>query len=125
MAVCRSGITMRRRGFVLLTLVAVFLALAAGGLLWHAIEMSSVSAVQTRVETLKPVFTGIRLVLISVVALAWPFLVEGLQRWGRIDTAQAVTLRVLRWRLVTWLMVIELVLGQNLPGQVLMLMQGG
>ena len=121
----RNGSIMRRRGFFLLTLMALALALASGDLLWHAIEMSSVSVVQTRVETLKPVFTGIRLVLISVVALAWPFLVEVLQYWGRIDAAQAVTLMALRWRVLTWLVVIELVLGQNLLGQVLTLMQGG
>ena len=122
---CRSGLIMRRCGFFLLTLLALTLALAAGGLLWHAVEMSSVNAVQIRVEVLKPVFTGIRLVLISVVVLTWPSLVEGLQRWGRIDVAQAITLMALRWRVVTWLVVIELVLGQNLLGQVLTQLRGG
>ncbi len=31
---------------------------------------------------------------------------------------------LLRWRIVTWLVVIELVLGQNLLGQVLAVLQG-
>ena len=122
---CRSGVIMRRRWFVLLTLLAFALALGAGGLLWQAVETSSVSAMQTRVASLKPVFTGIRLLLIALVALAWPVVTQRLYRRGRIDAAQATTMRSLRWRLVTWLVVIELVLGQNLLGQVLALLQGG
>jgi len=115
---------MRRRWFVLLTLLGFFLALAAGGLLWQAVETSSVSVLQTRVEAMKPVLTGIRLFLIALVALAWPVVTQRLYRQGSIDAVQAVTLRALRWRLVTWLVVIELVLGQNLLGQVLALLQG-
>ena len=115
---------MRRRWFVLLTLLAFVLALGAGGLLWQAVETSSVSAMQTRVVAMKPVFTGTRLLLIALVALAWPVATQRLYRQGRIDAAQATTLKVLRWRVVTWLMVIELVLGQNLLGQVLALLRG-
>ena len=73
---------MRRRWFVLLTLLAFVLALAAGGLLWQAVETSSVSALQTRVAALKPMFTGIRLLLITLVALAWPVMTQRLYRAG-------------------------------------------
>ena len=121
---CRNGSIMWRRWFVLLTLLAFALALAAGALLWQAVETSSVSAMQIRVEALKPVFTGIRLLLIAVVALVWPVVTQHLYRAGRINVAQATAMKALRWRIVTWLMVIELVLGQNLLGQVLALMQG-
>lgn len=120
----RNGFFMRRRWFVLLTLLAFSLALAAGGILWQAVETSSVSAMQTRVEAMKPVFTGIRLLLIALVTLAWPLVTQRLYRGGRIDAAQATVMKVLRWRLVTWLVVIELVLGQNLLGQVVALLQG-
>ena len=121
---CRNSLIMRRRWFVLLTLLAFALALGAGGLLWQAVETSSVSAMQTRVAALKPVFTGIRLLLIALVALAWPVVTQRLYRAGRINAAQATTMKALRWRLVTWLVVIELVLGQNLPGQVLVTLLG-
>jgi len=50
--------------------------------------------------------------------------VGGLHRHGRIDEAQRATIEALRWRSVTWLAVIELVLGQNLLGQVLTVLQG-
>jgi len=115
---------MRRRGFFLLTLLAFGLALGAGAILWHSVETSAVVAVQTRIETLKPLLTGIRLSLIALVAIAWPWLVNALHRWGRLDETQAANLLAVRWRIVTWLVVIELVLGQNLFGQVVAMLQG-
>ncbi len=119
-----NGHALRRRGFFLLTLLAFTLALVAGGILWHSLETSSVNEIQTRVEAMKPVFTGVRLFLIALVAVAWPFVMSHLHRWGRIDNAQVTTLRTLRWRIVIWLVVFELVLGQNLLAQMLVVLQG-
>ena len=124
MAVFHSGRVMHRRWFLLLTLLAFALALVAGGILWHSVETSSVVAMQARVDALKPFFTGIRLFLIAVVAMAWPFATSSLRRWGRIDEVQATTMLAMRWRIVTWLVVIEGVLGQNLLGQILAVLQG-
>ena len=120
-----NGRALRRRWFFLLTLLSFALALVAGGILWYSVEMSSISNIQTRVDAMKPVFTGSRLFLIAVVALVWPYLANGLHRWGQIDKARATTLLALRWRIVTWLVLIELVLGQNLLGQVLAFLQEG
>ena len=119
-----NGRALHRRWFLLLTLLAFALALVAGGILWHSVETSSVVAMQTRIDALKPIFTGIRLFLITLVAVVWPFVTSNLHRWGRIDKAQATTMHALRWRIVTWLVLIELVLGQNLLGQVLAMLQG-
>jgi hypothetical protein len=124
MAVFHNGRVMHRRWFLLLTLLAAALALVAGGILWHSVETSSVIVIQSRVDAMKQVFTGFRLFLIAVAAMAWPFVTSSLYRWGRIDKAQATTMHALRWRIVTWLVVIELVLGQNLLGQVLAVLQG-
>jgi|GEM_PF-325832 len=124
MAVFHSVLVLRRRWFFLLTLLALALALVAGGILWHSVETSSVSEIQTQVDAMKPVFTGIRLFLITLVAVVWPFVTSNLHRWGRINEVQATTMLALRWRIVTWLVVIELVLGQNLLGQVLAMLQG-
>ena len=110
---------MHRRWFFLLTLLAFGLALGAGAILWRSVETSSVVAVQTRIDALKPVLTGFRLAIIALVAIAWPRFVNGLRRLGRIDGTQATNLLAVRWRIATWLVVIELVLGQNLLGQVL------
>lgn len=124
MAVFHSGLVVRRRWFLLSTLLAFVIAMFAGGILWHSVETSSVSEIQTRVDAMKPAFTGVRLFLIALVAMAWPFLTSSLHRWGRANEEQAATMLALRWRIVTWLVVIELVLGQNLLGQVLALLQG-
>ncbi len=116
---------MRRRWFLLLTLLVFGLALVTGGILWHSVETTSVVAVQTRIEALKPLLTGVRLFLISLVAIAWSWFLNSLHCWGRIDVSQATNLLALRWRIVTWLMVIELVSGQNLLSQVMAVLQGG
>ncbi len=124
MAVFHSWLVLRRRWFLLLTLLAVVLVLSTGGILWHSVNTSSISDVQIRIDAMKPIFSGIRLFLITLVAMTWPFFTDGLYRWGRIDEGQRDTLDNLRWRVVTWLVVIELMLGQNLLGQVLAVLQG-
>ena len=121
----RSGLVVRRRWFVGMTLLAVILALLVGSVLWQSVETSSVATLQTRIDALKPVMTGFRIGLIALVAMLWPVMVNRLQRWGRIEAAQAATLHALRWRVVIWLVVIELVLGQNLLGQVVAVWQEG
>ena len=124
MAVFRNGVGLRRRWFLLLTLLTFALMLVTGGILWHSVDTSSMVAIQARVDALKPVFTGFRLFLIVIVVMAWPFLAGGLHRCGRISEAQATAVLALRWRIMTWLVLIELVLGQNLLGQVLAALQG-
>ena len=124
MAVFHSGPVLRRRWFFLLTLLAFILALGTGGILWHLVGTSSVSEMRTRVDTMKPLFTGIRLSLIVLVAMAWRFVTNTLHHWRRIEESQATMMLALRWRIVTWLVVIELVLGQNLLGQVLTVLPG-
>ena len=123
MAVFRNGRGMRRRWFVLLTLLTFGLALGIGALLWQSVQTTSVVAVQTRIGVMKPVFTAIRLLVIALVALLWPAVTRFLHRWGRVDEAGAARLLALRWRVVTWLVVIELLLGQNLLGRFLAALQ--
>ncbi len=124
MAAFHNGVTLRRRWFFLMTLLAFVLALVTGGILWHSVATSSVVAIQTRVDAFKPVFTEIRLIVIALVAIAWPLVINNLHRWGRINDAEATTLLASRWRIVTWLVVVELMLGQNLLGQVVAVLQG-
>lgn len=124
MAASRNWFAMRRRWFVMLTLLAFGLALGIGAFLWHSVQTSSVAAIQTRIDVLKPVLTTIRFLLIGMVALSWPVLTQGIHRWGRVDEAGAARLLSLRWRIVTWLVVIELMLGQNLLGRFMSALQG-
>lgn len=124
MAASRNRLAMRRRWFVMLTLLAFGLALGIGAFIWHSVQTSSVAAIQTRIDVLKPAFTTIRFLLIGLVALSWSAVIQGLHRWGRVDEAGAARLLSLRWRIVTWLVVIELMLGQNLLGRFISALQG-
>ena len=124
MVASRKRFTMRRRWFVMLTLLAFGLALGIGAFLWHSVQTSSVVAIQTRIDVLKPMLTTIRFLLIGLVALLWPALTNVLHRWGRVDEAEEAQLLSLRWRIVTWLVVIELMLGQNLLGRFMVALQG-
>ena len=124
MAASRNRFAMRRRWFVMLTLLAFGLALGIGAFLWYSVQTSSVAAIQTRIDVMKPAFTTIRFLLIGLVALLWPALTNVLHRWGRVDEAGAARLLSLRWRIVTWLVVIELMLGQNLLSRFMSALQG-
>lgn len=108
---------LRRRWFLTLSLVAVIAVIAVGMLLWQAVGLSSFSVVSERVEHAKPLLGGLRLALIGLLALLWPRLPS---LWPNAD-AENETVRTrwlaLRWRVIGWLLVIELVLGQKLIGR--------
>ena len=124
MVASRNRFVMRRRWFLMLTLLAFGLALGIGAFLWQSVQTSSVVAIQTRIDMLKPMLTTIRFLLIGLVALLWPALINVLHRCGRVDEAEEAQLLSMRWRIVTWLVVIELVLGQNLLSRFMSALQG-
>ena len=109
---------MRRRGLIGLTLLAIVLTIAVGVVLWQAVELSSVSTVSAQVDQFKPFASGIRLALIGLLATLWPRLVHLAHRSGRVDQSRRDSLLALRWRVVGWFLVIELMLGQNLFGRI-------
>jgi len=117
MAVSSNTMSKRRSGLVVMSLLAFILVLAVGAYLWQAVEASSISVVQSQIGQLKPFLTTLRLLLIGLIALFWPTLMNLLYRIGPIDAEGRVQLLTLRWRVITWMVVIELVLGQNLLGQ--------
>ena len=123
MAVFHNGFAMRRRWFVLLMLVSLGLTLCIGFYLWHAVHASSIVAIQTRIEVIKPILTTMRCLVIGLVILSWPIITRALHRWGCIDEAGAGHLMSVRWHVAIWLVVIELMLGQNLLGSFLAVLQ--
>ena len=109
---------MRRRGLLGLTVLAVVLTMGVGLLLWQAVELSSVSTVFAQIDRFKPFASGVRLALIALLAALWPRLVHLAHRRGRVDDSQRDSLLVQSWRVVGWLLVIELMIGQNLFGRI-------
>lgn len=119
MAAFSNGAPLRRRWFLTLSLVAVGGVIAVGLVLWQAVELNSLSTVSELLAAAKPFASAIRFALIGLLALAWPWLPP---LWagadGNDDRTHARRM-ALRWRVVGWLIVIELVLGQNLIGRFL------
>ena len=105
---------MRRRWFIGLSFLAVGLILAVGALLWQAAELASLTTVSEQVARLKPFAGAIRLLLIGVLGALWPWLVDLAVRYGRVHAAERSKLYALRWRVVAWLLIIELIIGRDL-----------
>ncbi len=108
-----------RRWFLRLTILTIVFALTIGVVLMYALQISTVAAVQASIESYKPLLTGLRLFLIGLIAYAWPKLIQCAQQSGRISKERGRQLSSLRWRTVGWLLIIELLLGQNLVGRLL------
>ena len=116
-AVSSKATAIRRRGLFGLSLLALVLTVGVGIVLWQAVELSSVSRVSVQVDQLKSFASVVRLVIITLLAALWPRVVELADRYARIDTSKRDDLLAQRWRVAGWLLVIEIVLGQNLFGR--------
>jgi hypothetical protein len=81
--------------------------------LWNSIQTHSVQTLREQLDSWRPLFTGIRWTLIASVALGWPYLCRWVVRSGYPGNSKARQLIDLRWRAVGWLVMIELILGQN------------
>ena len=124
MAGSNNGFFSRRAGFLGLSLLAIVLVLSVGALLWQAVTLTSLAAVAHAVEQFKPVATGIRLLLIGLLALAWPRIAVFIVHTHNADKRTKSHWLALRWRVIGWLLIIELVLGQNLLGRCLAAIRG-
>ena len=113
-----------RRWFLRLTILTIVLALTISTVLMHGLEISSVIAVQSIVNSYTPYLTGLRFMVIGLIAYAWPKLIQYAQHSGRISKERGTELESLRWRIVLWLLIIELLVGQNLIGHLLSAMGG-
>ena len=104
----------KRKGFLIATLVAALLTALVGYGLMHRLQTDSVQSVQQSIDSWHLTLTLCRWGVIALVAFGWNVGVEHLAKTGKINSAQADQLHLYRWRAVTWLVVLELVLGQGL-----------
>ncbi len=105
---------LRRRGFLLLTLLALVLSAAVGMVLWQRIQTSSLQAVEAEWRPRTPVMASVRLSLIALVALFWQPITQRIAKRDTLGAEHPAPLAAQRWRVVTWLVVLELILGQEM-----------
>ena len=103
----------KRKGFLLLTFTAVVLTALVGFFLMHRLRTESVESIQHSIDSWQTSLTAIRWAVIILIALFWNHLVGGLVKSGIIDEQQAIGLTASRWRAATWLVLLELVVGQG------------
>lgn len=111
------------RWSVRLTLLAMTLTVIVGWALWQSVALSSISEIRQRIDSMQTTITGIRLSVIALIAIAWPLVINSIQQRRHFSSENVATVKSLRWRIVIWLIVIELLLGQNLISQMLGLLQ--
>jgi uncharacterized membrane protein len=99
------------------------LTVIVGWVLWQSVALSSISEIRQRIDSMQATITGIRLSVIALIAITWPLVINGIHQRRHFSSEKAATLKSLRWRIVIWLIVIELLLGQNLISQMLGLLQ--
>jgi succinate dehydrogenase hydrophobic anchor subunit len=103
----------KRKGFLLLTFTAVVLTALVGFFLMHRLQTESVQSIQHSIDSWQSSLTAIRWVVIILTMLFWNHLVSGLAKAGIITEQQAADLTAQRWRTVTWLVLLELIVGQG------------
>ena len=99
---------------VRLSLLALGLAALTGFALWQSVQVASLSGVQARLDALQPLWSVIRCSVLTLIAFGGSLFVYLQYRCGRID-AHALKLHQIRhWRVIAWLALIEVLLGQQL-----------
>ena len=106
------------------TVLAALLTAGAGFLLMHRLQLESVQSIRQDMQAWQPVLGAVRVTVIFLVALGWNRLVAVLASTGMLHPARAGQLAALRWRIVAWMVVLELVLGQGMLGRIVQLATG-
>lgn len=119
-----SSIRARRRGFLLCTTVAVLLTAGVGYLLMVRLQTDSVQSIQQNLDSWRITLMLCRWTVIALVAFSWHCAVQRFTAASKMSAVQVEHLHGMRWRAVTWLILLELVLGQGMVEKFLALLTG-
>ena len=119
-----SSTLSKRKGLLLLSLAATLIALITGLVLWDSIQTHSIQSIRNHLDHWQPLLTAMRWTLIGGVALGWSQLCRWWVRARELSHLEAHQLITLRWRIVGWLVVIELTLGQGVFIKAMIMMTG-
>ena len=104
----------KRPWFLRLCVLTIVSAIVVGVVLMVSLKSTSLESLQLSIDDTRTKMTAIRLMSIGLMALIWPILVLHTERSGAISIERSTELKKFRWRFISWLLVIELLLGQNL-----------
>ena len=104
----------RRHWFWRLCLVTFLGTIIIAAALMMLLQGSSITSLQSSIDAHHYHLTAIRLAVIGLITLSWPRLIRHAEHKGHIGIDRSVELTALRWRVLAWLLVIELLIGQNL-----------
>ena len=119
-----SSTLSKRKGLLRLSLTATLIALFTGILLWDSVQTHSIQVIRIELDHWQPLLTGIRWMVIGGVAIGWPHLCRWWVRARNLSHLEAYQQTTLRWRIVGWLVVIELILGQGVLIKAITMMTG-
>ena len=105
---------MQRRWFLRLSVLTLIVAVVSAGVLVMTLQHTDLRTLRHHLENYRFTTTAIRLGGIALIALAWPKLVAASEQYGHISLERSDELKALRWRILTWVILIELLIGQNL-----------
>ena len=95
-------------------LLALLLTVLAGFLLMHRLQTSSMQSVRLEIDSWKMPLMVLRWSLVAWVALGWQGLVGFLEHAGLIGQSRSGPVLSMRWRVIGWLLLLELVIGQGM-----------
>lgn len=113
-----------RRWFLRMLLLTTVLAIVIGWVLMVVISLSSIEQVEARIDAARAWSSLIRLGLIAGIAALWRPIVQQLHAGKRLPARPVHDWLALRWRVVFWLLLLELFIGQNLLGAGVTLLSG-
>lgn len=119
-----SNIRARSKGFLLCTAAAALLTAGVGYLLMVRLQTDSVQSIQQSLDSWRITLTLCRWAVIALVAFSWHYTVQRFTAASKMSAVQAGHLHGMRWRAVTWLILLELVLGQGMVVKFLALLTG-
>lgn len=123
MDVLRSRST-DRRWFRRLSVLAAGLVLVSGIVVFNTISELGVEPLRVDVARATSMLTGVRVIVVVGLLLAWPALLTFSRRYGWIDPTRQQRLRNMRGRLAFWFVSLELVFGLDAINRLLIVLRG-
>ncbi len=104
---------LKRKGFLLFSLFFIFMVWIVGYFLWDSVQTQSIERVRQQIGQWQLWLTGVRWFFMTLLAVSLPAFCFWLAKNQLITQALATQIIHHRRRILIWLVVLELVVGQG------------